>query len=422
MDKRTTLTLTRAVTLLTAFFNVAAAYAGELGDASGERGEATGKPGFYTDGFHTLPEVEITGYFDDNIYATKRSKESDLVSVLSPSVRIASLWETHKLDLSGGARVGRYLDISAENYEDFWFDADGQYDLSAGSQIYAGAGFSYNHESRDSKESVDQRIDEPTTYDAKSLQIGMNQKIGESALKVGITYEALDFDNVGTLFNDDRDRTVTGLGLRASRSIFPETQLFVRGILNQRDYEEMQDQNGYIRDSDGYNAIVGLIHEPLSGNKIEAYLGYLVQNYDDPRFDRLNEADFGIDFRWYPAEKTKLTGSVERSINETTELGASGYLYTGFDLQLDQKLSTNSLGYISYNYALAEFQNVGREDATQTFNLGLKYFLSPKIMLSGSYSYINNDSNDLGLTGSAADTYDYERNLLFLTLKARLAP
>jgi hypothetical protein len=384
---------------------------------------AAGKPGYLFDSYRLLPQIEVTGYYDDNIYATKRARESDQVVVISPSLSIDSLWDRHSLALEAGAMVGRYLDNSAEDYEDFWVKGDGQIDLTESSRIYAGAGYSVNHESRDSKESAAQQIDEPTTYDASSLQIGVDQRVGQAGLiKFGGTYEALNYDNIGTLYNDDRDRRVTGLGLRYSRPIADQTLLYAQGILNQRSYDDEHDQFGYKRDSDGYNAYIGLSRESEAGHRIEAYVGYLEQDYDDNRFDHLREPNYGFDVLWYPAAETKVSGKLERSLNETTEVGSSGYLYTGFDLQLDQKLYTDVMGYLNYNNGLAEFQDVGREDSTQTFTLGLKYYMSPKVMLSGSFSHIDNDSNDRNRVSPISGTYDYTRNLFFITLRARLTP
>lgn len=383
---------------------------------------ASARPGYLLGGFRVLPELEVTGYHDDNIYATKRARESDLVTVVSPSINMESLWQRHSLDLGAGALIGRYLDNSDEDYEDAWFKGDGQIDLSDTTQIYAGAGYSYNHESRDSKEGSQQQIDEPTTYDARTLQVGIDQRFGKSLIKIGTTYEALDYDNVGSLYNDDRDRTVNGLGLRLTHPVSDLTQLYAQTILNQRRYEDALDQFGYDRDSDGYNALIGLTQEYPGGHRIEAYAGYLEQEYDDERFDRLREPNFGVDLRWYPTQKTQFTGKLERSINETTEVGSSGYLYTALDLQLDRKLGTDLLGYLNYNTGRAEFQDVGREDTTNTLSLGLKYFMSPQVMVTGSYSYVDNDSNDTNTVSPVTGTYDYERNLFFLTLRARLAP
>ncbi len=381
-----------------------------------------GKPGYVLGGYRVLPEIEVSGYYDDNIYATKRAKESDMVAVVSPSITLDSLWERHSLDLGAGASIGRYMDNTAEDYEDFWFKGDGKVEISETSQVYAGAGYSYNHEGRDSKESSQQQIDEPTTYDARTLQLGLDQRWGRLLLKIGTTYEALDYDNVGTLYNDDRDRKVHGLGLRVSSAIAERTSLFAQGIFNQRRYDDALDQFGYDKDSEGYIALVGVRREYQGGHRIEAYAGYLVQDYDESRFARLSEPNYGLDLRWYPTADTQFSGKLERTLNETTEIGSSGYLYTAFDLQLDQKLHPDVLGYLNYNYGQAEFQDVGREDTTHTVSLGLKYYMSPRVMITGSYSYIDNDSNDQNSVSPVVGTYDYERNLFFITLRARLVP
>ncbi len=380
------------------------------------------KPGYDTDQFRLLPEVEASAYYDDNIYATRRSRESDWVALISPSLGIDSLWRRHSLNLDAGAHLGRYADNAAEDYEDYWLSGEGEAELTPATRLYGSAGYSHNHESRDSKESVGQTADEPTTYDVASLQLGVTQRIGDTSGKLGITHESLDYDNVGALYNDDRDRDVSGLGLRVSHPLSAQTQLYGQAIVNRRDYRDRRDQFGYRKDSQGYSALVGVSRESPQGHRIDAYLGQLHQEYDEARFDEVSEASYGLDLRWYPSQKTQLTGKLDRSLNETTEEGSSGYRYTLLDLRLEQKLATDFLGYLNYNRGLAEFQEVGREDLTHSFSLGLKYYASPWIMITASFSHISNDSNDLNRVNAVSGSYDYERNLIFLTLRARLAP
>ncbi|MEJ2593333.1 MAG: outer membrane beta-barrel protein [Candidatus Thiodiazotropha sp.] len=330
-----------------AAFNIATAAADTPTDNS--------KPGYTAGGFRILPEVEAVGYYDDNVYATKRSKVSDAVAVVTPKLSAESQWERHRLDLGAGASVGRYLDTTDEDYEDLWLSAEGRYDLSAGSRLNGGVGYSRNHEPRDSKENAQQQgVDEPTTYDVVSLQAGYDQRFGDTDMKLGLTRESVDYSNVGTLYNDDRDRAVSGIGLRVAQAVGQRESLYVQAIANRRDYTDARDQYGYARDSKGYNAVVG--------------------------FSRKSEAG------------------------------------------IDRKLATDLLGYLNYNQGSAEFQDVGREDDTRSISAGVKYFMSPKVMLTGSYSYINNDSNDRNTVVGVSDTYDYTRNLFFLTIKVRLAP
>ncbi len=140
----------------------------------------------------------------------------------------------------------------------------------------------------------------------------------------------------------------------------------------------------------------------------------LSQDYDDAGFDTVTEPDFGVSLRWYPAETFKFTGNLNRTLSETTQEGASGYLYTKLNLQLDKRMFTDYVGYLSYSYGEADYQDYSREDSLHSYGIGLNYYLSPHLFLSGGYSHISNDSND--------NQYDYERNLFLITFKAKLAP
>ncbi len=378
------------------------------------------KPGFYTESFHFLPKADISLYRDDNIYATKADQVSDLVTVVSPMISADSLWQGSSLKFDTGANLGRFRDNASEDYDDFWLSAEGEVEYSESRSLYATAGYSQNHESRDSKEGSNQ-AEALTTYDLGSLQVGLKQQFGKTSAKVGLTYEMLDYDNVGsTLYNDDRDRRVTGVGLRIAHAVSDPLQFYTQLILNQRDYRERRDQFGYRKDSQGYSAVVGMRRESAKGDSLDLYLGHLYQEYDDNRFDDVSELNYGMDMRWYPTKMTQVTAKLDQSLNETTETGASSYLYRLFDLQVDQKLTRDLLGYLGYSHGFADFQDVGREDTTQSMSLGIKYYASPWVMFTGSYIYLDNDSNDAGL--SAGETYDYERNTFLLTLSARLAP
>ena len=377
-------------------------------DAASES-DATSKPGYYTDSFYIVPEIQITAYHDDNIYATKTAKESDIVTIVSPTLKINSRWDRHSLKLDGGANLGYYTDNTDENYKDYWLEASGRYELGATTSLFGGAGYNKKHESRDSKESA-QSTDEPTTYNVQSLQLGGRHMLADYVIRLGLTYENLDFDNVGGLINDDRDRVHTGLGLRVTKDYDKQTKLFVQGLLNERDYD--LEQNGFSRDSSGYSVAAGIIKEFGEKDRIEAYAGLLSQDYDYSGFDTVTEPNVGVNLRWYPAESYKLTGNLSRTLSETTQEDASGYLYTHLKLQLDKRMFTDYVGYISYSHGEADYQDDTREDSINSYGIGLNYYMSPKILFSAGYNHVSNDSNE--------NLNDYERNLFLISFKAKL--
>ncbi|MET0064996.1 MAG: outer membrane beta-barrel protein [Candidatus Thiodiazotropha sp.] len=380
------------------------------------------KPGFYSQDFRLLPEIAVMGYYDDNIYATNRARESDFITQVTPSLSVDSLWDRHRLAVDAGARLGRYADATSEDYDDFWLSGDGDYEIDGIDKLYVSGGYSRNHEGRDSKESGSLQIDEPTTYDVLEGQLGWHRQADRSSVKLGLTFEQLDYDNVGSLYNDDRDRDVSGLGLRLSHDYSADFQLYAQGVINRRDYVDELDQYGYAKDSQGFNGLIGLTRRFSKANRIDAYIGRFYQDYEDSRFDEVNDWNYGVDLRWYPVASTQFKAQLERTQNETTEIGSSSYLYTAWDFQLDQKLASNTVGYVGFNYAIAEFQDVGREDKTQSLSLGMKYYANPWVMLSGGFRRVDNDSNDVNKVSPIRDSYDFKQNMVFLNLQARLAP
>ena len=376
--------------------------------ASENPGQESGKN---TESFHVHPALKLTAYYNDNIYATENSTVDDYVTVITPTLNVHSVWDKHKLVMNAGAEIGNYLDNSSENYQDLWFNANGRYEVSKSTVLFGKLGQDLKHESRGDKQS-DQSPDSLTTYDIKTAQLGARHTTNNYTVRFVGTLQQLDYDNVDGLYNDDRDRSLIGLGVRLSRTIDKQTMAFVQGLLNQRNYDDGLDQYGYNRDSAGYAADLGIKRLLGSKNRFEGFVGFLSQNYDDPGFDSIFTANYGANLRWHPADNYKFTAKLNRSLNETTEPGASAYLYSKINLQLDRTFDTKYEGYISYQQANSDYQEVSRDDTAHTYNVGFNYRISSNILLSGGYNHISYDSND--------DQYDYNRNLIFVSLKSQL--
>jgi hypothetical protein len=323
--------------------------------------------------------------------------------------------------MDAGGKFGRYQDNDTEDYDDSWFKVDGKRELSPENAFFGKAGISMNHENRDSKESV-QVLDELTTYQATELEGGVRHERRDRAFRLGVSSETLDYDDVGALNNDDRDRTTTGAGIRLSQAVSQQNRIYLQGQMNQRNYDQSLDDAGYDRDSDGYSAALGVTHAFSGGGKVDVYAGALSQDYDDARFDTVTEVDFGGSLHWYPSQTVKVLGSLKKSIRETTEPGASGYLLTLTSLQVEKKLVTDVHAYVTYGHGLAEYQSSEREDNYDTYGIGLKYFMSPRVYLSGGYSHITYDSNDQSSLLAPGDSYDFDRDIFQVSLQMRLAP
>ncbi len=381
------------------------------------------RPGYHFDGFRIRPSVSLMGKFDDNIFATDSAEESDFITVISPALSIDSTWDKHSLRLRFGADVGRYAEFDAENYNDYWTTLDGRYDLSSETNIFGGIGFGFEHEGRDSPDAIAGGLS-PSTYQSTNAHAGIKTVQDKTTLRMGMTYEDLNFDNSltangSTIVNDDRDRALYGLGIRATQALDSGDQFYAQALWDARDYQQTTDQNGYYRDSDGYRLGVGFETDPKQAQSYALYLGYLNQDYDDARFDNVEAVDFSASLKLSPNPQTKISADLLRTLNETTLSGSSGYLYTSLSGKLEYKISPRLVPSLSLGYAEADYQDSGRNDETYSAEAALRYYLASNAFVTAGYRYVERDSNDFGLINSSDD---YTNNIAFVTFTAQGYP
>lgn len=180
-------------------------------EAPSDAGQEVRLGSFIVGGGLTLSEL-----YDDNIYATESAEVGDYVTIVTPELYLESDWERHRLRVEGGAEIGRYAGNDGEDYEDAWIGADGKYDISKDSKVFGGGRINREHEDRESPDDVNGT--EPTTFARVQGHVGVAHKIERTSVRVGVTSERLDFEDVartgGVINNDDRDRTMYEAGGR----------------------------------------------------------------------------------------------------------------------------------------------------------------------------------------------------------------
>ena len=416
-----------SVLALTAILASATAIASESERVREEDAWALGQEasdGFRAGSYLIQPEIAVSAVYDSNIFATRTDEVEDGILVYSPELNVKSQWQRHKLDLDTGGAFGRYLNRHDEDYDDYWANLDGRYDVTDNSNIFGGLGYSHEHEDRGSPE-VSQSGSEPTVFDSGRVHAGISHGLGKATLRMGGTYERLDFADAGSLTNRDRDRDLTGAGLRLSYALHPQYVVFGQGIWDGRDYVERTDDNGFQRDSSGYRADAGMQATFSNRLKGEAYLGYLTQDYDDPRFSRVSTVDFGGDLNWFAAPRTTLSVELDRSLEETTLAGASGYLYTSLGGTVRHKFTPRMNIHAGVSIAAADYQSLDRSDEYYTARFGMRYYLAPRYYLGAEYRLLMRNSDTRGVVNNPASPQepdDYARNQFFLTLGTLLYP
>ncbi len=367
--------------------------------------------------FRLYPSLTLTEKYDDNIFATNTNEESDFITLIKPGLNIQSLWGRHFLSIHTDATIGRYADNENENFEDYSAGINGGLEINHAQHLLAGYNYSREHEKRYSPDDV--LGIEPTKLDTNTLFTTYQRRFNRIIVELGGEYRSLDFDNVRSangniINNNDRDRNRLEGSLKVGYEYLPEYTAYVRTSINRINYDEEVDDNGFNRDSDGYTVSAGAdldISGVLFGN---VFIGYENQKYDDISLKDTKGISGGASLTWLPSQMTTVTGSITRSIEETTLDFASGVFSTAGKLVVDHELLRNLLLQGRLSVSEDTFEGLNRDDSYFSSGIGATYMLNRHFYLLLDYDYLQRESN------SVTNVDDFSENIFSLSGRIQL--
>lgn len=350
--------------------------------------------------------VGLTEYYDDNIFAIPFEEREDFVTLISPSVSAESRWSRHAFALGANADIYRYKEFDNEDAEDARIYGNGRYDLNDTSNFFGGLSWKRGHEDRSSPNRTFGLT--PTVFHVGEGFVGYALETEQFTLRLGGTYADYDYDDVPTrddvVNNDDRDREQTSVGLRAGYKLSDLHEGFVQLSLDDRRYRLDADDNGFNRDSSGYGWAVG-IASTGAGFESELLAGYLRQDYDDERFESLGVPDFGL--RISTRNKPwRISGYIDRTLEETTLAGASSYLSTRLGINARQPIGPRLTVTATAGFTREDFQDIARTDDIAFLGAGVHYRLTQAWRLQADMDRTERDSN--------AELSDFSKTRIYL--------
>lgn len=337
-----------------------------------KRAEQAETRGIELENYVFLPNITVTEYYDDNLFAAESNEKSDWITVLTPTFDLKSNWKQHEFNVDAGFEAVRHSDRASENTDNAWLNLNGQYDISKNGRLFAGYSYMRDHEDRGSVDA--EAGDEPTEFDDISVDLGYSGNQGRHYFKIASNSRRLDFDDVGsplgTIDYDDRDRDEDLIGLRYLFKYSATTAFFVNTVTDRRDYEQTPDNEGNDRNSDGFGYAVGF--ERVSpGTVSRVFVGRLERDYESSAFDDADETDFGLQLRWKISSVTSFIARSSRSIGETTLDNSPGYLLDNLLLRLKVALSEEKALSFGLIDSTADYYAIDRED--DYLDMGVEY-------------------------------------------------
>lgn len=364
--------------------------------------------------FHVYPQFDLDGIYDDNIFKDTSNTVDDFITELSPGLSIDSDWSRHALRLEAEGDIGLYAENSDENYEDYLLAAAGRFDIGPETNLSGAVQFQNLHDDRGSPDDV--RGIEPTDFEVLTGQAELRHARGRFNLRLNGGVQSHDFDDVlasadgivSTINNDDRDRTASRSGIRFGYQITRDVEIFVQGGYRAVQYDSAIDDNGFDRDSEGFELASGLsilLLPRLSGSVMA---GYASRDFDDRNFDTVEEPVIESELTWFADPKTMVRGVVTRSLEETTVNGASILVPTTIRLTVEHALLPDLYLSAEGGWSFNDFKQSDREDRVYDASLGLTYSLGRYVNVNAAYAYRQRDST--------AAPADFERNSVLMRI------
>lgn len=360
--------------------------------------------------FLVFPEITVAEEFNDNVFAEEDDEDSDFITIIAPVIDVRSTFSRNSLGFTLGSEIGRYLDETDENYEDVFLNGDATLDVTSRSRIDFDAEVGRFHEARDDPEDV--AAEEITEF----LRFGGGVRFSQAfnRINVAATGRVLreDFDDAGTINNDDRDEVTYDALLRGGYLISPRVNAFVEGRYTIESRDDDVDDAGFDRDSNGYEARLGTAVDFTGLLFGEAFVGYREEQFDDERLDDVNGFSFGVDLTYNITRLTTLQLSGEGDIESTTIAGANGNFNRQIELSVDHELLRNLIVSGLIGFEQDDFESLDRVDDRINVGAGVTYLINRNFAVEGDYEFTDRSSDD--------PTVEFTRNVVRVGLTAKL--
>jgi len=371
--------------------------------------------------FLLFPTLEADEMLNDNIYATSTGRTTSFVQLLKPTIDVRSQWSVHQLDFFARGGFGFYSADRSLNFQDFSVGVNGRVDIQRDWNVYGGGSFTRGHEELGTPNTASGTF-QPSIYNQIAANAGYYQAFQRLSVRLDGRMDNFTYFNnsqgpaQGFVPNSDRNRTEFRETARIGYEFAPSFQVWTRGGLNQRSYATVPDAFGLNRNSNGWEILGGVTIDFGGITSLEAFGGYLQQNYVSGQFSNVSVPTFGLTGYWNPMRTLWVKPFVRRTVDDSSFSNAASYLNTAFGLDVTYDLRANVSVEGHGDYSIADYTAVTagntQYDQYYNFRLGLMYKPTRNFFVGPQYQFQHRTSNQVGS--------DYDQNIVMLRLGAQL--
>jgi len=379
--------------------------------------------------FFLFPRFEVDEAYNDNIFATASGNTGDFITLLAPSFDLRSNFGRDALNLSAGVAQSLYFSHSQENTTDAFVNATGRLDVDGAHDFHGGLRLDKSHFDIGSSPNVPGNAAEPIQYYQYTAIAGFEQTKLRINYSADLTAKRTEYDAVpdanGVLLaQDDNNNTTYEAALRGAYEFVPNYQVYVRGTFNVRDFDHAAGNGIPIRNSDGFRIDVGARIDLTGILFVDAYLGYLKQDYQNSFFGTVAGVDGGGRLVWNVTQLTSITLKASRAVVDVStaalanagvgQTNSPGFLESTIGASVDHEFLRNLLLNGNIAFINDDFAGIQRDDNYLQAGIGAKYLLNRNLYIGPSYVFQHRESD-----GSSAIN-PFTRNIFLLRLSTQL--
>lgn len=321
--------------------------------------------------FTVFPKFEIDLIHTDNLFRTNDNERSDIITVFRPIVSIQSDWDNHFLVFNGQADIGRHLDNTIEDFEDYSLSSALTLDVDDFTTATGNIGYSQSHAQRGNIDDPGQQFGTDIQHEFTAGVSGSRAIPDGFELDGSLSASRITVEDNGPLDNSDRARTDYNARVRAGWEIEEGTTVFVQPAATFSRFHQKLDNAGINRDFNDFELTAGVRLDPSPITFLEFLAGATYRKFEDATFqDGTDYLMRGV-FLWNPTSVTTLNGSIDQSFSPASTPGVAGTLTRTYTTSVDWTPRDPLILSAQGTFRTENFEGATPERSRQSVILGL---------------------------------------------------
>jgi hypothetical protein len=364
--------------------------------------------GISVGGLLFFPRVETGAGATSNTYLTNQNQTQAAFVSLEPSLRVASIWSRHSLEVNATTLLRNYIGQSPRNERTWNVGARGKVDMRRAFSIVAEANASQSIENQFSGE-VGTTVAALSRFRRDFVSLRGDYTMGRGRAFVVADFSDLRFSPVrlttGTVRDqDNRNRNVSRVTGQVEFARTPSISLFAQLGYTDTNFDGRQLSTSGL-DSGAGRVLAGANIDLAGQARGTIGIGYSLRDYRSPGFTTVKGLVAEGRVELFPTELFTITAGVRRSVEDATfgNTTPQPFWDNRITLRGDFELLSNLILSGNGEYARQNYITLDQRNSTYRLGADARYLVSRRLTLDGSVSYTKRQANGTQLGNEPAE-------------------